>query len=286
MMQIPLKILVILTIYYVYDYMTNKSLTPLFTRTWFSDAFIALFGYPCCILTQCGIYFSTFLFEQATLTLIVKLYRTISIKYILNNNITIFSSIAHGFFNVLTARIVNDLNESQNKKPKSTLLKSKSLDNVIDTSTHLINHSTDGTSPPPFYTKRPNKIQFPKFNLFPKRHHNSHQKTAPLPFSPVQHPPLPNYTHKNFHPNDNLTSQHDTLINNSVTPTADTPIKIYSPINYSFSPPSSLTLSQFFCKLSSSTLVYSFISSQLLLLHLLKPMQKFIFLNPITHLTS
>ena len=57
------------------------NLTPLFTPTWFSDAFIALFGYPCYILTQCGIYFSTFLFVQATLTLIVKLYKTISIKY-------------------------------------------------------------------------------------------------------------------------------------------------------------------------------------------------------------
>ena len=33
-------------------------LTPLFTPTWFSDAFIALFGYPYYILTQCGIYFS------------------------------------------------------------------------------------------------------------------------------------------------------------------------------------------------------------------------------------
>ena len=75
--------------------------------------------------------------------------------------------------------------------------------------------------------------------LFPKRHHNSHQKTAPLPFSPVQHPPLPNYTHKNFHPNDNLTTQHDTLFNDSVTPTTDTPIKIYSRINYPFPPPSS-----------------------------------------------
>ena len=38
------------------------SLTPLCTPTWFSDAFISLFGYPCYILTQCGIYFSTFLF--------------------------------------------------------------------------------------------------------------------------------------------------------------------------------------------------------------------------------
>ena len=179
---------------------------------------------------------STFLFVQATLTLIVKLYKTISIKYNLKKNTTFFSSIAHGFFNVLTARMVNDLHETHNKKPKGTLLNSKSLDNFTDSSTNLIIHSTDVTSPPPFYTKRPNKLQFPKFNLFPKRHYNSHHKKAPLPFSPVQHP---NYTHKKFHPSDNLTTQHDTLINNSVTPTTDTPIKIYSRINYHFPPPSS-----------------------------------------------
>ena len=94
------------------------TLTPLFTPTWFSDAFIALFGYPCYILTQCGIYFSTFLFVQATLTLIVKLYKTISIKYNLKNNITLFSSIAHGFFNILTAQMVNDLHDTQNKNQK------------------------------------------------------------------------------------------------------------------------------------------------------------------------
>ena len=38
--------------------------TPIFTPSWFSDAFITLFGYPCNILTQCGIHFSTFLFMQ------------------------------------------------------------------------------------------------------------------------------------------------------------------------------------------------------------------------------
>ena len=94
------------------------NLTPLFTPTWFSDAFVALFGYPCYILTQCGIYFSTFLFVQATITLIIKLYKTISNKYNLKNNITLFISIAHGFFNVLTAQMVNDLNDTQNKNPK------------------------------------------------------------------------------------------------------------------------------------------------------------------------
>ena len=72
--------------------------------------------------------FSTFLFVQATLTLIVKLYKTISIKYKLEENITLFNSIAHGFFNILTAQMVNDLYDTRNKKPKNTLLKSKSLD--------------------------------------------------------------------------------------------------------------------------------------------------------------
>ena len=95
------------------------NLTPLLTPTWFSDAFIALFGYPCYILTQCDIYISSFLFVQATLTLIVKLYKTISITYNLENNITLFSSIAHGFFNILTAQMVNDLHDTQNKKPKN-----------------------------------------------------------------------------------------------------------------------------------------------------------------------
>ena len=57
------------------------NLTPLFTPTWFSGGFIALFGYPCYILTQCGIYFSTYLFLQTMLALIVKLYKTIPFKY-------------------------------------------------------------------------------------------------------------------------------------------------------------------------------------------------------------
>ena len=86
----------------------------------FLDAFIAFFGYPCYILTQCGIYISTFLFVQATLTLIVNLYKTISFEYNLKNNTTLFSSIAHGFFNILTAQMVNDLHDTQNKKPKKS----------------------------------------------------------------------------------------------------------------------------------------------------------------------
>ena len=218
------------------------NLTPIFTPTWFSDAFIALFGDPCYILTQCGIYFSTFLFVQATITLIVKLYKTISIEYNLKNNITLISSIARGFFNVLTAQMVNDLNDTQYKKPKNPFCKSKFLDHFSDSSTTLINHFTGITSPPPFYTKRHNKLQMPKFKLFSKRPHFSHPKTTLQPStlpSSKQHPTLPNYFTTNSLPNDNLATQHDSLINTSVTANTDTPIKIYSRVNYPFPPPSS-----------------------------------------------
>ena len=82
----------------------------------------------------------------------------------------------------------------------------------------------------------------PKFKLFPKRPHFSHPKTTLQPStlpSSEQHPTLPNYSTTNSHPNDNLATQHDTLINTSVTSNTDTPIKIYSALIYLFPPPSS-----------------------------------------------
>ena len=58
------------------------NLTPLFTPTWFSDAFIALFGYIPLLYSHTMWYILFYiLFVQTTLTLIVKLYKTISIKY-------------------------------------------------------------------------------------------------------------------------------------------------------------------------------------------------------------
>ena len=119
------------------------------------------------------------------------------------------------------------------KNPKNTFLKSKSLDSFSDTSTTLINHSTGNTSPPPFYTKRHTKLQMPKFKLIPKRPHYSYPKIT------IQPSTLPNYSTTNSHPNDNLATPHDTLINTSVTTNTDTPIRIYSRVNYPFPPPSS-----------------------------------------------
>ena len=139
--------------------------------------------------------------------------------------------------------MVNELHNTQNKKLKNSFFKSKSLDDLSDTSATLINHPTGITSPPPFYTKRPNKLHLPKFKLLPKRHHFSHPKTTlqttTLPFSPDQRPTLPHYSNNHFHPNDNLATPHDTSTIILVTPNTDTPIKIYSRINYPFPPPSS-----------------------------------------------
>ena len=81
-----------------------------------------------------------------------------------------------------------------------------------------------------------------KFILFPKRPHFSYPKITLQPStlpSSEQHPTLPNYSTTNSHPNDNLATQHDTLINTFVTSNTDTPIKIYSRVNYPFPLPSS-----------------------------------------------
>ena len=93
------------------------NLTPLFTHTWFSDAFYSLFGYPCYILTQCGSSFLTILVLQTIITFLIKLYKAISIKYNSEQNITLLSSIAHGFFDILTAEMFNDLNIARPKRP-------------------------------------------------------------------------------------------------------------------------------------------------------------------------
>ena len=87
-------------------------LLPLFNPDWLSQAFFYFFGYPCYVSTQCGICFSTFLFIREVLTFPLKLYRTISIKYNLQSNISLLSSIAQGFLNKVTSEMVTDLNDT------------------------------------------------------------------------------------------------------------------------------------------------------------------------------
>ena len=98
------------------------------------------------------------------LALIVKLYETISIKYNLKQNITIFNSIAHGFLNILTADMINDIKSVRSKtSSKSSHQLSTITENPLDGSsfkpndtTGISSNPTGITSPPPFYTKRSN----------------------------------------------------------------------------------------------------------------------------------
>ena len=68
----------------LHDYMFN--LTPFFSPDWFTDAFIKLFGYPCYILTQCGIYFSTALFLQFAFNTLFSIYRSFTVRNLLKKN--------------------------------------------------------------------------------------------------------------------------------------------------------------------------------------------------------
>ena len=225
------------------------NLTPLFTPTWFSDAFIALFGYPCYILTQCGIYFSTYLFIQTIITLIVKIYKTISIKYNLKQNITILGSVAHGFLNILTADMVND---SRNTHSTKSLKSSSQLSNTSDNpslevtsnpinTTSISPNPTGITSPPPFYTKRSNKIsKITRFKFLPKCKSSPNQQMHNDQSKPNTQSSLPPYSSINTNPTDYTlnTSPNYPLNPSSVTCEMDNPVRVHFKTNYSFPPPS------------------------------------------------
>ena len=150
----------------LHDHLLN--LLPLFNPDWFSQAFINFFGYPCYILTQCGIYFSTFLFLREVLTFLLKFYGTISIKYNLQSNISILSSIALGFFNIVTSKMITDLNNTGKRKRIFTKHKitTSENDNILlpdkGTNSNLRRYS-DSDSPylPPKYTSKNSTIQSP-----------------------------------------------------------------------------------------------------------------------------
>ena len=94
------------------------------------------------------IIFSNFLFIQSTIIFIIKRYKTISIQYNLKRNITIFSSKAHRFVNILTAETVNDLNDTHHHKPELALTGSKSspMTHVIDNPLGYFSNSDDQTN--------------------------------------------------------------------------------------------------------------------------------------------
>ena len=81
-----------------------SNIAALFAPDWFADAFIALLGFPCYVLTQCRIYFSNFLFVKNAFPVLVKLQKSISIKFRLLQLITIMSSPTQAFNNYTTSK--------------------------------------------------------------------------------------------------------------------------------------------------------------------------------------
>ena len=168
----------------LHDHLLN--LLPLFNPNWFSQGFITLFGYPCYILTQCGIYFSTFLFIREVLTFLLRFYRTISINYNLQSNISILSSIAYGFFNIVTSEMVTDLNNTGKRKGIYTKHKHTTSENghtlLSEKETHnQIKRYSDNDSRylPPKYTSKSSTLQSPKktHQKSPKRNNINDIKT-------------------------------------------------------------------------------------------------------------
>ena len=151
----------------LHDHLLN--LLPLFNPDWFSQSFINFFGYSCYVLTQCEIYFSTFPFVREVLIFQFKFYRTISIKYNLQSNISILSSIVHGFFNIVTSETVKDLNNTGKRKriyTKHKIATSENDNNLFsdkETQRKMRRYSyRDSPYLPPKYTSKYATLQSPK----------------------------------------------------------------------------------------------------------------------------
>ena len=151
----------------LHDHLLN--LLPLFNPDWFSQSFINFFGYPCYVLTQCGIYFSTFRLIREVLIFLLKFFRTISIKYNVQSNISILSSIAHGFLNIVTSEMVTGLNVTGKRKRMYTKHKITTSENyhilLSEKETHnkMRRYSdSDSLYLPLKYTSKNSTLQSPK----------------------------------------------------------------------------------------------------------------------------
>ena len=117
----------------LHDYMFN--LTPFFSPDWFTDAFIKLFGYPCYILTQCGIYFSTALFLQFAFNTLFSIYRSFTVRNLLKKQISVITALGFGFFGTITQTMMTAMIKSSNSpsdpndsdSPHSPLAKTHTL---------------------------------------------------------------------------------------------------------------------------------------------------------------
>ena len=195
----------------LHDYMFN--LTPFFSPDWFTDAFIKLFGYPCYILTQCGIYFSTALFLQFAFNTLFSIYRSFTVRNLLQKQISVITALGFGFFGTITQTMMTAMIKSSNSpsnpndsdSPHSPLAK-----------THTLS-SSPKPRPPKYHTniktKLPNLKNKTPMQRFSPNSSPSKPISSPIPHStPTNHaqysntedhslPPANYFSHLSSHNN-------------------------------------------------------------------------------------
>ena len=102
-------------------------------------------------------------------------------KYSPKQNITLLSSLAHGFLNINTAEMMNDLEDSHARRPLPPIKKVHQLSTIFENPLDESSYNSDDPknnanepsgiiSPPFFYAKRPKKIpKMTQIKIFPKR---------------------------------------------------------------------------------------------------------------------
>ena len=162
----------------LHDYMLN--LTPFFSPDWFTDAFIKLFGYPCYILTQCGIYFSTALFLQFAFSTLFSIYRSFTVRNLLKKQISVITALGFGFFGTITKTMMTAMIKSTHS--------SSDFDDSDSPHSPLAKNNTTSPSSKP---RPPKHHKILKQNPFSLKNKNLMKRSSPN-HSPIK-PPLPRY---------------------------------------------------------------------------------------------
>ena len=164
----------------LHDYMLN--LTPFFSPDWFTNAFIKLFGYPCYILTQCGIYFSTALFLQFAFNTLFRIYRSFTVRNLLKKQISVITALGFGFFGTITKTLMTAMIKSTHSSSDS--------DNSDSPHSPLAKNNTTSSSskprPPKYHTNIKTKLLSLK-NKNPMKRSSPNSSPIKPPSSSVFH---------------------------------------------------------------------------------------------------
>ena len=101
----------------LHDYMSN--LIPFFSLEWFTDAFIKLFGYLCCISPQGGSFFPLLSFFSLLSTHSLVYIAPSLLRKFLRNKSLFFSAFGYDFFGTVTKTMITAMIKSPNSNSDS-----------------------------------------------------------------------------------------------------------------------------------------------------------------------